>query len=342
MRVVLVWVFVGVLAGVVTPASGDFGDVVFQFSGPAGTPSGLCYDGQYICVIDTVVNIIFKYDPNNGQSVGSLIIGAGWFPGGLGWDTLGYFFWMGENFTRTIKKIHPVTGIELGSIPAPASSNQDVSGVAFGNGNVWSTNRSSPSAAYEQDPVIGIILTSFSAPGQEASGLAFDGLNVWIADTQNDSIYRVAQDGTVEVGFPAPGGEPKGVGFDGSYLWNVDAGTRQIYKIDISQPGIGESDHIGLTTAVKLELYPNPFRSTTTVRLIGNRPKDALQISALQIYDLAGRLVGSYDWRADQEDGASFVWHGVDSRGRAVSSGVYFLRVGVGTTTFSRAAYLVK
>lgn len=342
MRVVLVWLFVGVLSGAATSAWGGFGDVVFQFDGPAGIPSGLCYDGWYICVVDTTQNIIFTYDPGNGQNVGSLVLGAGWYPGGLGWDSVGSFFWMGENFTQTIKKIHPQTGIELFSIPAPVLSNPYVSGVAYGNGYVWSTNRSSPSAAYKQDPVTGIVLDTLQAPGPEASGLAFDGVNLWIADANRDSIYKVLQDGTVEAGFPAPAAQPKGLGFDGSYLWNVDAGTHEIYKIDISGPGVEESGHQGIPPVVRLEVCPNPFRSAASVNLTMHGSANTLKVSVLQIYDAGGRLVLSYDWGTSPEQKSSFVWYGVDSQGSRVASGVYFIRVRVGTATFSEAAYLIR
>lgn len=316
-------------------AFAGFGDVVFQFDGPAGRPSGLCYDGADICVVDSTSNIIFRYDPSNGQSTGSLVLGAGWQIGGLGWD--GAFFWMGEDFERQIKKIHPLNGIELDFVDAPADSNQSIWGVAYGAGNIWSTNHSFPSAVYEQDPISGLVLTEFQAPGLEASGLAFDGSDLWVADFEKDSIFRVSQAGTVEAGFSSPGGEPKGVGFDGTYLWNVDAGTNLVYKIDISETGVYESYRPSLRSLNSLCVYPNPFRYRINVRLSVSGIASARQPSTLRIYDSVGRLVRTF-----KSGNCSFVWEGSDSEGRPVASGVYFLRVVAGDGSFSKAVYLVK
>lgn len=316
-------------------AFAGFGDVVFQFAGPSGRPSGLCFDGSDICVADSTSNIIFRYDPSNGQSVGSLVLGAGWQIGGLGWD--GAFFWMGEDFTMTIKQIHPTSGIEIDFVGAPADSNVSIWGVAYGNGNVWSTNHSSPSAVYEQDPISGFVFTEFQAPGAEASGLAFDGSDMWVADTEKDSIFRVSQTGTVEVGFPAPGAEPKGLGFDGTYLWNVDAGTNLVYKIDISETGIEEARNRSLRSGISLNVYPNPFRFKTSIRLTMNTTSDIEQPSVLRIYDSVGRLICTYE-----SDNCSFVWGGRDSKDKPVASGVYIFRIDAGSSSFSRAAYLIK
>jgi len=316
-------------------ASAGFGDVVFQFAGPAGRPSGLCYDGQYICVADSTINYIYRYDPDSGDMVGFLILGAGWQIGGLGWD--GTFFWMGEDFEKRINKIDPQTGERLYFVNAPADSNQSVWGVAYGNGNVWSTNHSLPSSVHEQDPVSGVVLTEFPAPGLEASGLAFDGSDLWVADTEKDSIFRVSQAGTVEAGFPAPGAEPKGLGFDGTYLWNVDAGTNLVYKIDISETGIEEVRNRSLRSGISLNVYPNPFRFSTNVRLTMNTAADMEQPSVLRIYDSVGRLICTYE-----SENCSFVWGGRDSKDKPVASGVYIFRINAGNSSSSKAVYLIK
>ena len=334
-KLVLICVSMVLSGAMVAPVFAGFGDVVFQFEGPSGRPSGLCFDGQYICVVDSTSNIIYKYDPDSGDMVGSLILGAGWQIGGLGWD--GAFFWMGEDFEKQINKINPVNGERLYFIDAPAESNQSVWGVAYGNGHVWSTNHFSPSAVYEQDPISGFVFTEFQAPGLEASGLAFDGSDVWIADTERDSIFRVSQTGTVETCFLAPGDQPKGLGFDGTYLWNVDAGTNLVYKIDISETGIEESNTLGPGTGISLSVYPNPFRLRTDIRLSMNGTADMGQPLILRIYDSVGRLVFTCE-----SDNPSFVWGGTDSHGKPVASGVYFFRIGAGNSSFSKAAYLIK
>ncbi len=314
-----------------TEAAADFGDVVFQFSGPAGTPAGLCFDGQFIDVVDATSKMIFSYDPNTGASSGVLILGAGWEPGGLGWD--GTYYWMGENATRTIKKIHPLTGVEIDLISAPAPTNQSVWGVAYDGASVWSTNHMSPSAVYEQDPLDGTVLTEFSAPGPEASGLAHDGVSLWVSDTNTDSIYRVSETGTVEAGFPSPGTNPRGLGFDGVYLWNVDGDTRTVYKIDVSQPGVEERTGSRPSTGPALEVHPNPFSSRLTIMITGTSPLDPV---AVEVYDLAGRIVFS------RTNEATLAWEGVDTTGKKAPSGVYILKATVGGQSLSRTVHLVR
>lgn len=66
--------------------------------------------------------------------------------------------------------------------------------------------------------------------------------------------------------------------------------------------------------------YPNPFNAATTIAYTLPRAGHA----HLAIYDLTGRKV--IDLVADHRPGGAhrITWHGLDARGRAVASGVYF------------------
>lgn len=317
-----------------------FGDVVFQFSGPVGTCAGVCYDGSYVNVIDATANIIYKYEPSTGVLSGALVLGVGWWPGGLGWD--GTYYWMGENFTETIKKIHPISGIEVDFITAPAPTNRNVLGVACAGVYVWSTNQSSPSAGYKQDSSDGTILVSFSAPGPEASGMAFDGTNLWMADTDRDSIYMVSQTGVVGAAFAAPGPEPAGLAFDGEFLWNADAMTHEVYKIDVSNPGISESysSAVSLLEA-RIKVVPNPARSVALIEL--TCPEVDAGPPMVKIYDATGRIVTSA--REQSRCGTNtvlFRWDGRDSRGNPAPAGVYFVEADIGKIALFEVFALTK
>jgi len=69
---------------------------------------------------------------------------------------------------------------------------------------------------------------------------------------------------------------------------------------------------------------PNPFNPTTTTRY--DVPAGGGRVS-LVIYDVNGRVVRTLVDRADEPGAKSVVWDGMDEKGVAVSSGVYFYRL---------------
>jgi hypothetical protein len=88
-----------------------------------------------------------------------------------------------------------------------------------------------------------------------------------------------------------------------------------------------------------LENYPNPFNPQTVVAFELSREATV----SLRIYDLAGRLVRIL------EPGRSFAagrhqleWSGTDGGGRAVSSGVYIVRIDDGQMAQTRRMTLLK
>jgi len=68
-----------------------------------------------------------------------------------------------------------------------------------------------------------------------------------------------------------------------------------------------------------LSNYPNPFNGRTVIKFSGKMGIDR----AVEIYDIAGRLVNSVFLNGEN----SAVWDGTDRSGRNVSAGVYFARV---------------
>ncbi len=89
---------------------------------------------------------------------------------------------------------------------------------------------------------------------------------------------------------------------------------------------------IGLTT------YPTPFNSRLIVELhIGGDPMNY----SLEIVDISGRRVASL--ASGLGTGTlSLVWDGIDSKGTAQASGVYFVRANVGAENYIKKCLLIK
>jgi len=81
-----------------------------------------------------------------------------------------------------------------------------------------------------------------------------------------------------------------------------------------------------------LSNYPNPFNGSTVIRFSGNKRFDR----AVEIYDIAGRLVTSISLNGDN----SVVWDGTDRSGRDVSAGIYFARVSGSNSAVRKMLYL--
>jgi carboxypeptidase T len=91
--------------------------------------------------------------------------------------------------------------------------------------------------------------------------------------------------------------------------------------------------------------YPNPFNPSTTFRFtVGSTdaPRGGMAPVTLTIYDVTGRAVAVIA-RAEMAPGTYAVpWNGLDARGRAVASGMYFAKLRIGETSFVRKMVLVR
>ena len=68
---------------------------------------------------------------------------------------------------------------------------------------------------------------------------------------------------------------------------------------------------------------PNPFNPSTTFYFETKQPT----VVRVLVYDLAGRLVRDFGTQQVAAGRQSVVWNGVDDKGRAMSSGVYLVRL---------------
>jgi hypothetical protein len=97
-----------------------------------------------------------------------------------------------------------------------------------------------------------------------------------------------------------------------------------------SPVGIPELQQVALSVA------PNPFNPTTVVKFTaapGSR-------GSVKVFNLRGELVRTL--HSGEFTSQEFRWEGTDSRGAAVSSGVYLIRATDGSTTQTKKVALVK
>ncbi len=125
----------------------------------------------------------------------------------------------------------------------------------------------------------------------------------------------------------------------------VEAGRSYTYKVEY---GLGAPSRVlfiseAVTTpAMPLTLYqnkPNPFNPSTTISFY--LPQEC--VVGLEVYDIAGRLVARLIAGERRGSGTHQVeWNGRDSRGAAVSSGIYFYRLSAGKETISKKMVLLR
>jgi len=84
--------------------------------------------------------------------------------------------------------------------------------------------------------------------------------------------------------------------------------------------------------------YPNPFNPATTIRFSLSEPAAV----SLRIYDAAGRLVRVLAEAPLSAGSHARDWDGTDSRGAAVSSGVYLYRLDAGSFSRTRKMILIR
>lgn len=84
--------------------------------------------------------------------------------------------------------------------------------------------------------------------------------------------------------------------------------------------------------------YPNPFNPSTTIQYYLEKPADA----ELNIYNQKGQLVQSFEVKNAKAGINEIVWNGIDNKGRAASSGVYFFRLKSGSYSSTKKMVLMK
>jgi len=125
---------------------------------------------------------------------------------------------------------------------------------------------------------------------------------------------------------------------------NLNGGSSFQYRLkQIDNDGQFEYSNIIEVTAVpsKFELsqnYPNPFNPSTTIKYY--TPKNSFV--TLKIYDMLGREIATLVNEQITPGYHEVNWNGHDSKGEAVSSGVYIYRLTAGNFTQTKKMNLLK
>jgi hypothetical protein len=107
----------------------------------------------------------------------------------------------------------------------------------------------------------------------------------------------------------------------------------------VLNPGVEEGGMAGLPVRTMMSaMYPNPAarRLVISYQIATSEPVE------VKVFDAAGRLVRSVASGMHEPGYYSLVWDGCDGNGRAVSAGVYFVRMETSDYTRTEKAVLVR
>jgi hypothetical protein len=122
---------------------------------------------------------------------------------------------------------------------------------------------------------------------------------------RGDAVFRLLDSGIERIECED---EPVAFVRRGGYLWS---------------DSVASAAGVAAPPDLRVSVYPNPFNPTVSVRI--ETPAGS-QVKA-SVYDAAGRLVCVLMDAAPPRAITTLRWEGVNQSGRAVSSGVYFLKV---------------
>jgi len=106
-------------------------------------------------------------------------------------------------------------------------------------------------------------------------------------------------------------------------------------EFGVELPGSGAISERG---GIRAKNYPNPFNPETSITYTLTAPA-AVNV---QIYNMAGQLVQSYQMGYQNEGTHSVRWDGVMNGGQAAPSGVYIYRITAGDQSYSNRMLLMK
>jgi hypothetical protein len=113
--------------------------------------------------------------------------------------------------------------------------------------------------------------------------------------------------------------------------------TMTVYCDPLASVEIAGGDLVPLS-GLASSVYPNPFDLRTTVKFVA----PAAGAYYVEVFDVTGRLSRVIEGHASGPGWVEAVWDGRDAAGRAVASGIYFLRVRSGGRMETRRALLVR
>ncbi|MCK4528269.1 T9SS type A sorting domain-containing protein [candidate division WOR-3 bacterium] len=275
-----------------------------------------------------------------------------------------------ESFDIYAQRVNPSGGLEGGNFAiSTALDVQCWPAIAWDSINylvVWQDCRS---GGYENADIygqrvnssgdtLGQFAISTATDGQQIPAIAWDGINYLVVwhDTRNGypDIYgqRVnPSGGLVDSDFPISTAANdqcfSAIAWNGvNYLitWQDSRSSMfdwNIYgNIDVGQTGIDEIEIENLHKSVKIQVYPNPFNTSTMIyyKLQSFEP---LAVT-LNIYNTSGQLLRNL---IDEHQGCgnySIYWDGKDNVGKRVISGVYLSVLTAGNCCYTKKIVILR
>ncbi len=211
-----------------------------------GKASGLAWDGQYLYSglysAPGNDNLIYKIDPSDG-SYTLQCSGPHEKAFGLTYDEGSGNLWTTEHpgaYDPGIAVEFDMNGNYVSEFDLPATY---FSGIAYDNGDYWTTCYYNPDGEVYLLDDNGTILDQFATPGEQPWDICKQDNDLWIADYNDNKLYKIDDEGTLLESHDSENVKPAGIVFDGTYLWYVDGGLQvesTLYKIDLT--GVGNPD----------------------------------------------------------------------------------------------------
>jgi hypothetical protein len=174
---------------------------------------------------------------------------------------------------------------------------------------------------------INVVNTSQAIPGSLLDGLeVVPEFSIFVLNRNDKTLYQLDTDGNV-LGQTALQGLSNWItdftfGPDGEILVaNQDDETSDV-------------DDVLIVSPVRLDVFPNPSSGKTEVHFAS--PYESTKLS---VYDVGGHLIRSYNLTTSA---GRIVWDGKNSSGRAVTPGVYLLRLTDSRETVSRRVTILE
>jgi len=117
-------------------------------------------------------------------------------------------------------------------------------------------------------------------------------------------------------------------GFDGWYLDDIEIYTERYT----------DTDNPDFLVNRLIKAYPNPFNPVTNIQFETARRSHV----SLRIYDVRGRLIRTLLDRTVDRGSHEYSWHGKNSRGQALSSGVYLCSLRIGSYHATQRLVLLR
>ena len=120
-----------------------------------------------------------------------------------------------------------------------------------------------------------------------------------------------------------------------SYSEEINDGNIYYLKYDIIT-GISNSQNKSIIK--KLNIYPNPIRTQTTIEFITSK-EQRINVS---LYNLNGQHIKTFMNENTQPGKYSIIWNGKDQNGKEVKPGLYLVRLQSGRNIVTKPVEMIQ